>query len=552
MNIEAFEDIFDVPSSHAGDNITVRLSLGIAELYKVIFGVYPSKFLVHHVATLARARIEETATDDELVAYAIRALSDVVLIGDKVQNTPQLAETIATSLKGVISLKGDDLEAYLCNKTEAKRGVVRASSTLPMDTVPWIDETYLVNVVSGHHVRVKRSVVDAFASVDARSLQAYVSALDARWHRLACKTCAVQTDIGDPWISLACRSVCLPACPDPFEHAGTVYSAVLKVTQSHIALHRGPTQVVSHAGVPAKIWARPKWLPSNAWTSAFVGHLVQHAMNASSDQSKGCQVFLEALMQRMSSRDDHYRRLGTNTQAPHAIVAVDTRPNVMTALSVLVAHKELRHIGFNDVHVVTSPDNVQWYHDRFSEAGIDAKVRTLPSEVQAAPFDVDAYSSLLKRFDFWEHFDPVAKVLVVQDDGFLLDGSGFEQFMNYDYVGAPWAKENLPDLVGAVGDNMVGNGGLSLRSVSMMKRISSDATLKGAMFLKNLMVIPEDVFFTLRTRQLGGSVCQWNKAKGFATEQVLPLRGETTRGLHKVWHYYGADGVRAVFAALPT
>lgn len=57
-------------------------------------------------------------------------------------------------------------------------------------------------------------------------------------------------------------------------------------------------------------------------------------------------------------------------------------------------------------------------------------------------------------------------VLVVQHDGYVVDGSAWrEEFLLYDYIGAPWTYTD--------GRN-VGNGGFSLRSVRLHKLLQED------------------------------------------------------------------------------
>lgn len=54
--------------------------------------------------------------------------------------------------------------------------------------------------------------------------------------------------------------------------------------------------------------------------------------------------------------------------------------------------------------------------------------------------------------------------LVVQDDGYILNSNAWtDEFLNYDYIGAPWINHHyIPD------ENKVGNGGFSLRSKKLI------------------------------------------------------------------------------------
>ena len=71
------------------------------------------------------------------------------------------------------------------------------------------------------------------------------------------------------------------------------------------------------------------------------------------------------------------------------------------------------------------------------------------------------YSELMKTSTFWKQIN-AEKVLIFQSDSILLR-SGIDEFLEYDYIGAPWRKPKE--------NKMVGNGGLSLRTVAKMVEI---------------------------------------------------------------------------------
>lgn len=67
-------------------------------------------------------------------------------------------------------------------------------------------------------------------------------------------------------------------------------------------------------------------------------------------------------------------------------------------------------------------------------------------------------------------------VLVVQHDGFILDTSCWtNEFLNYDYIGAPWPHIVLDD--GVPGHFNIGNGGFSLRSKKLHKILQKDINI---------------------------------------------------------------------------
>lgn len=68
-------------------------------------------------------------------------------------------------------------------------------------------------------------------------------------------------------------------------------------------------------------------------------------------------------------------------------------------------------------------------------------------------------------------------ILVIQHDGYILDGEMWtDEFLNYDYIGAPWLESD--------GFN-VGNGGCSLRSFKLHMALAHDDLIMG--------IQPEDV-----------------------------------------------------------
>jgi hypothetical protein len=86
------------------------------------------------------------------------------------------------------------------------------------------------------------------------------------------------------------------------------------------------------------------------------------------------------------------------------------------------------------------------------------------------------YNQLLTSFEFWKQLN-FHQVLIAQHDSGVLR-SGIGEFLKWDYVGAPWMFQDWG-----------GNGGFSLRKVSVMKEISYYA--KWNQSLGN-----EDLFFS--------------------------------------------------------
>ncbi|GAI96934.1 unnamed protein product [marine sediment metagenome] len=122
------------------------------------------------------------------------------------------------------------------------------------------------------------------------------------------------------------------------------------------------------------------------------------------------------------------------------------------------------------------------------------------------------YNALFTSSDFWEaiHYD---KILIFQHDSMMLR-PGIDEFLDYDYVGAPWKFQ----LNG-------GNGGFSLRSKDMM--------------LKTVNKFPyiahnhgnEDVYFSNHLPLVGGNVAPREVCKKFSVETIFALG---TLGCHAI------------------
>jgi hypothetical protein len=92
------------------------------------------------------------------------------------------------------------------------------------------------------------------------------------------------------------------------------------------------------------------------------------------------------------------------------------------------------------------------------------------------------YNDMMMTTDFWNKVKG-KKILSFQNDSILLKG-GIDQFLKYDYIGAPWIKPKE--------GYFVGNGGLSLRNKDKMIEIctlnndKSNVPLEDIFFVKNL------------------------------------------------------------------
>ena len=144
------------------------------------------------------------------------------------------------------------------------------------------------------------------------------------------------------------------------------------------------------------------------------------------------------------------------------------------------------------------------------------------------------YSKFLASMDFWDLLQG-EKILIYQEDS-LIFKDNIDDFLEFDFIGAPFPKTENDT------PNSVGNGGLSLRSKSIMKKVINtigidetnleDSTLN-YMTLTNSFIPPEDVYFSKNMQELDiGKVADWDHAFQFSSERIY--NPDSFAG-HKFW-----------------
>jgi hypothetical protein len=142
------------------------------------------------------------------------------------------------------------------------------------------------------------------------------------------------------------------------------------------------------------------------------------------------------------------------------------------------------------------------------------------------------YNNLLLIRKFWEMFNG-EKLLIYQEDSCIFKNN-IDDFLEWDYIGAPWPKEYN------INKNGVGNGGFSLRSKSVIlecfkydeKNLDISPVVYKYMNDNNLPKLPEDVFFTnIMEYNNIGKLADWETGKKFSSESFH----EDSLGGHQFW-----------------
>lgn len=139
------------------------------------------------------------------------------------------------------------------------------------------------------------------------------------------------------------------------------------------------------------------------------------------------------------------------------------------------------------------------------------------TKLRAMRLSTAEYNGILTSASFWQGFTE-DRVLVFQSDS-ILTGPNIEEFIEYDFIGAP---------CGTLDEQFVVNGGLSLRSRRLMVDCTSHFRRPDGM--------PEDVFFTAVLRKLGARMPDVPTAARFAVESLYTEHPVGVHGTDKCYH----------------
>lgn len=238
-----------------------------------------------------------------------------------------------------------------------------------------------------------------------------------------------------------------------------------------------------------------------------------------------------------------------------AVVAVESRASASLAANLL---RTAWATGASEAVVLLcsrDPTAHAFYRDNLNVGRLRTKVVELPPRdpfMRASPFSMNAYNAMMTHADFWNALrealpSGATHAWCVQDDGCVVrrvPQNIVANWLEFDYVGAPWHPGNLAHLRQLV-PGLVGNGGVSLRDVSAMAA-AADAGSRGSLrrtLFDDRYDMPEDVFFAHTLSELGSRVAPADVARVFAMEQV---REDGAYAVHKPWLYHPLAVVQGI------
>ena len=161
--------------------------------------------------------------------------------------------------------------------------------------------------------------------------------------------------------------------------------------------------------------------------------------------------------------------------------------------------------------------NEQFVNDIINNKFSQYKNRITLINLKVDNLTFNEYNKLLVSKEFYEKI-PTEIFLIFQTDTMICENNKLliNDYLKYDYVGAPWAHLNM----------MVGNGGLSLRRKSKMIEIIDKCPYE-----ENQQ---EDLYFSKNCDKITQNVPTGDDAKHFSVEAIYD---ESSFGVHKPWRY---------------
>ena len=164
---------------------------------------------------------------------------------------------------------------------------------------------------------------------------------------------------------------------------------------------------------------------------------------------------------------------------------------------------------------------------------------SISSNINIIKLNVDSlspseYNSFLCSLDFWNLLNG-DKILIYQEDSIIFH-KNINDFIHYDYIGCPFFNRQK-DI-----EQLVGDGGFSLRTKSVMIQILNTSSPQSSIFMNstleymqkhNLTYPPEDVYYSKNLKELGnGLIADYETATQFSYENIF---NDNSLGAHRLW-----------------
>ena len=190
----------------------------------------------------------------------------------------------------------------------------------------------------------------------------------------------------------------------------------------------------------------------------------------------------------------------------------------------------------NDWNIIIyhGTNNIEYLQNIINTKLEKYKNRITTRNLNVANLSINNYNDILTNKDFINSI-PTEIFLIFQTDTMICEQHKdlINNFLNYDYVGAPWVHDYLDSYnnidikksASSSSSKYVGNGGLSLRRKSKMIEI-----IEKCKYLN----INEDIYFSYGCNGVDINKPLIDDAKNFSIEAVY---NNKSFGVHKAWNY---------------
>jgi hypothetical protein len=240
-------------------------------------------------------------------------------------------------------------------------------------------------------------------------------------------------------------------------------------------------------------------------------------MTKSNEESK--KIWDQFLIEEYIKYVDYQPLIYSDTNYCAIIIEPRNHPDLLTVIK-----STMFHLNENNSSIKWG---LQIFHGNSNEEFIKNST-TYWDNVEYVNIGVDnltniEHSEYMESSDFWKKVKG-EKALIFQTDSLLLR-SGIDEFLKYDYIGAPWRKPKE--------NQWVGNGGLSLRTVKKMLEICKNNEV--------IEQIWEDIYFVKHMN--GEGVADIQTAMNFSMEDVF---SPNPLGVHNPIRHIGPEQLKKV------
>jgi len=141
------------------------------------------------------------------------------------------------------------------------------------------------------------------------------------------------------------------------------------------------------------------------------------------------------------------------------LISIDTKSEIDGTLRAL--YTSMSGINYGSVKLITTAENIEKYKEELNKEGIS---------LEEPVIDIKNYNdyNYYVIYNLREHVE-TSHCLLVQPDGFVLFPDKWDNdWLQYDYIGAPWAYVEDAYIDPFGNHHRVGNGGFSLRSKKLL------------------------------------------------------------------------------------